>query len=213
MESIFDKVWRLGPAALVAKAIIVALAADGLLLGFILLRRTYRRRYFARRDRRAFVFRQKWNDIVSGKIPYETWRKKRFDRRIVETIALDMLEAAGPEEAARLLRFLRASGLIEKRIFEAREFTGWRRMRALVALGRTRAPEGIPALGEALRDRSMEIRLAAAARFGAHRVSPGSRGNFGVARRNGFACAGASLAKRADAVLCGASATAASVCA
>jgi HEAT repeat protein len=161
MESIFDKVWRLGPAALVAKAIIVALAADGLLLGFILLRRTYRRRYFARRDRRAFVFRQKWNDIVSGKIPYETWRKKRFDRRIVETIALDMLEAAGPEEAARLLRFLRASGLIEKRIFEAREFTGWRRMRALVALGRTRAPEGIPALGEALRDRSMEIRLAA----------------------------------------------------
>jgi HEAT repeat protein len=51
--------------------------------------------------------------------------------------------------------------LIEKRIFEAREFTGWRRMRALVALGRTRAPEGIPALGEGLRDASMEIRLAA----------------------------------------------------
>src|SRR5712671_370545 len=51
--------------------------------------------------------------------------------------------------------------LIEKRIFEARHFTGWRRMRALVALGRTRAPEGISALAEALRDSDLEIRLAA----------------------------------------------------
>jgi HEAT repeat protein len=161
MESIFDKLWRVGPAALVAKAIIVALVADGLLLAFILLRRMYRRRYFARLDARSFEFRERWDDLISAKIPYSKWRKKSFDRRIVETIALDMLEAAGPEEAARLLKFLRNSGLIEKRIFEAREFTGWRRMRALVALGRTRAPEGIPALGEGLRDSSMEIRLAA----------------------------------------------------
>ena len=34
-------------------------------------------------------------------------------------------------------------------------------MRALVALGRTRAPEGIPALAEALRGRNLEARLAA----------------------------------------------------
>ena len=161
MESTFDRLWPIGPAAIVTKAIILALVADGLLLVFILLRRAYRKRYFAKRDARAFAFRQKWDDIVAGKIPYATWRRKTFDRRIVETIALDMLEAAGPEEAARLLQFIRTSGLIEKRIFEAREFTGWRRMRALVALGQTRAPEGIPALGEGLRDASMEIRLAA----------------------------------------------------
>jgi HEAT repeat protein len=161
MESVFDKLWRIGPAAFVAKAIIAALVANGLLLAFILLRRLYRKRYFARLDARAFEFRQKWGDLVSGRIPYANWRGKSFDRRIVETIALDMLEAAGPEESARLLKFLRSSGLIEKRIFEAREFTGWRRMRALVALGRTRAPEGIPALADGLRDRSMEIRLAA----------------------------------------------------
>src|SRR2546429_5119289 len=37
-----------------------------------------------------------------------------------------------------LFRSLRESGLIEKRIFEARTLTGWRRMRALVALGQTR---------------------------------------------------------------------------
>src|SRR6267378_2275297 len=161
MASIFEKLWRLGPAALVVKAIIVAVLADGLLLAFILFRRTYRKRYFAKRDARVFELRQKWDALISGEIPYETWRKKPFDRRIVESIALDAFEAAGAEESARLLKFLRASGLIEKRIFEARQLTGWRRMRALVALGRTRAPEGIPALAEGLRDRVLETRLAA----------------------------------------------------
>src|SRR5437660_10703118 len=161
MESIFERLWRLGPAAFVLKAIVAAIVADGLLLAFILIRRTYRKRFFARRDARVFELRQKWEALVSGKIPYETWRGKAFDRRIVETIALDSFEAAGPEESARLLNFLRVSGLIEKRIFEARHFTGWRRMRALVALGRTRALEGIPALAEGLRDTNQESRLAA----------------------------------------------------
>lgn len=161
MPSIFEKLWRLGPAAFVFKAIIVAAVADILLLAFILLRRTYRKRYFARRDARVFELRQNWDALLSGKIPFATWRRKAFDRGIVETIVLDAFEAAGPEESARLLKFLRNSGLIEKRIFEARRFTGWRRMQALVALGRTRAPEGIPALAEALRDSHLETRLAA----------------------------------------------------
>lgn len=161
MESIFERAWRFGPAAWVVKAIIVFVVADGIVLAFILLRRTYRRRFFAKRDARAFQIRQAWDQVISGQIPYETWRNNPFDRRIAETIALDAFEAAGPEESARLLKFLRASGLIERRIFEARKFTGWRRMRALVALGRTRALEGIPALAEALHDRDQEIRLAA----------------------------------------------------
>ena len=59
------------------------------------------------------------------------------------------------------MNFLRASGLIEKRIFDARHHQGWRRQRALVALGRTRAPEGIPALAEGLTDRDLDTRLAA----------------------------------------------------
>src|SRR6266481_905126 len=161
MESIFERLWRLGPAAFVLKAIIAAIVADALLLAFILLRRTYRKRYFAKRDARVFELRQKWDALISGKIPHETWRKKPFDRRIVETMALDAFEASGAEESARLLKFLRQSGLIEKRIFEARRQTRWRRMRSLVALGRTRAPEGIPALAEALRDHDLEVRLAA----------------------------------------------------
>jgi HEAT repeat protein len=161
MESVFERLWRLGPAAFVLKAIVAAIAADALLLGFILLRRTYRKWYFAKRDARVFELRQNWGQLISRKIPYETWRNKSFDRRIVETIALDALEAAGAEESAQLLKFLRESGLIEKRIFEARNLTGWRRMRALVALGQTRALEGISALAEGLRDRDLEIRLAA----------------------------------------------------
>src|SRR5713226_8696257 len=161
MESIFEKFWRLGPGAFVLKAIVVAVAADALLLAFILLRRTYRKRYFAQRDARVFKWRQQWDDLLSARVPYSAWRANAFDRRIIETIALDGLEAGNPEECARILRFLRFSGLIEKRIFEARRFTGWRRLRALVALGRTRAPEGIPALAEALRGRNLEARLAA----------------------------------------------------
>ena len=132
-----------------------------MLLAFILIRRAYRRWYFAKRDARVFEFRQNWDALISGEIPFETWRNKAFERRIVETIVLDALEGASPMEGARLLKFLRASGLIEKRIFEARKHTGWRRMRALVALGRTRAPEGIPALADGLRDRDLETRLAA----------------------------------------------------
>lgn len=161
MGSIFRKLWILGPAAFVFKAIIAAIVADGMLLAFIFVRRTYRRRFFARRDARVFELRQQWDALISGKIPYERWRRKTFDRRIVEAMALDAFEAAGPEESARLLKFMRTSGLIEKRIFEAQHLKGWRRMRALVALGRTRAPEGVHALAEALRDRNLEIRLSA----------------------------------------------------
>src|SRR2546430_639134 len=161
MGSIFEKLWRLGPAAFVFKAIIAAIVADGLLLAFIFIRRTYRKRFFARRDKRVFELRQEWDALITGRMSYDRWRKKAFDRRIVEAMALDAFEAAGPEESARLLKFMRVSGLIEKRIFEAQHLKGWRRMRALVALGRTRAPEGVPALAEALRDGHLEIRLAA----------------------------------------------------
>src|SRR5207302_10025663 len=52
------------------------------------------------------------------------------------------------------------SGLVEKRISEARHYQGWRRHRALAALGRTHAPEGIPALAEGLRLRDQQTRLA-----------------------------------------------------
>ncbi len=161
MASAFDRLLTFGPSLFVAKAIIFAIVADVLLVVSILVRRGYRKRYFRKRDDRVFWIRQNWNALISGEIPYEAWRKKPFDRRIVEEIVLDSLEAAGLKESAGLLRFLRASSLIEKRIFEARNHRGWRRRRALVALGRTRAAEGVPALAEGLRDKSLENRHAA----------------------------------------------------
>lgn len=160
MASIFDRFRDLGPASFVLKAIIVAVVLDALLLGFILFRRNYRKRYFAKRDKRLLELRRDWDAMLSGKIPYETWRASPSDRKIVETIVLDAFEAAEAGESARLLRFLRASGLIEKIIFDARNHRGWRRLRALVALGRTRAAEGIPALAESLSDPDVETRLA-----------------------------------------------------
>ena len=161
MASGFEMLHRLEPSAFVFKAIIGAVAADVLLLAFILVRRSYRMHYFKKRDARVFQLRQQWDALISGEIPYETWRTKSFDRRIIEDMALDAFEAAAADQSARLLRFLRTSGLIEKRIFEARKLKGWRRRSALVALGRTRAPEGVPALSEALRDRDPEARNAA----------------------------------------------------
>ena len=161
MVSAFETFRRLGPAAFVVKAIISVIVADVLLLSFIMLRRTYRKRYFAKRDARLFEIRERWDALISGEIPYATWRSKASDRQLVETMVLDAFEVAGPEESARLLRFMRASGLVEKSISDARNHQGWRRHRALVALGRTRAPEGIPALAEGLRDRNPETRLAA----------------------------------------------------
>jgi len=161
MASAFETFRRLGPAAFVVKAIISVIVADVLLLGFIMLRRTYRKRHFAKRDARLFEIREGWDALISGGIPYATWRTKPSDRQLVETMVLDAFEVAGPEESSRLLKFMRASGLVEKCISDARNHQGWRRHRALVALGRTRAPEGIPALAEGLRDRNPETRLAA----------------------------------------------------
>ncbi len=161
MGSAFDTFRKLGPAAFVLKAIVFVIAADVLLLAFILLRRFYRRRYFAKRDARMFAIRQQWDALISGEIPYTEWRSKLWERQLIETMVLDAFEVASPEESARLLKFMRSSGLIEKRISEARHFQGWQRHKALLALARTRAPEGIRALAEGLRDHNPETRLAA----------------------------------------------------
>ncbi|MBI3661524.1 MAG: HEAT repeat domain-containing protein [Acidobacteria bacterium] len=165
MPSVFDRlidfIERLGPAGIVVQAIVATAVAIGLLLAFILGRRTWKSRVFRRRDRRSLVIRRKWNEIVGGAVPPEEWRFDPVDREIVETILLDKLEMAQQEEATQLLRCLRESGLLDMRIYEARQYTGWRRRQALVSLGRMRAPEVIPALSHALEDRHHETRIAA----------------------------------------------------
>ena len=87
-----------------------------------------------------------------------------MSREIVEGILLDRLEAASPKEAQDLLECLRFSGLLDARVHEVRTSRGWRRHKALLALGRMRVAEAIPALTEGFDDAEEECRIAAHAR-------------------------------------------------
>lgn len=161
MDSAFNWLRTFETAGFIPEAIFGTLLGIVLPLAFILARRAYRQRYFRRRDARTLHIRSHWNDIVSGRMSPEAWRLQPLDRDIVESILLDQLDVAEPEEAERLRRCLRVSGLLDMRIWEARRQPGWRQRRALVSLGRMRAPEAVPALAEALDHPSAETRIAA----------------------------------------------------
>lgn len=161
MGSVSDWMARLAPAAIVLKAIIVSVAGISALMIFILLRRWLRSRYFARREQRTFEIRQRWDELVSGKVLPETWRFDLLAWEVLETMLLDNIEVSHGEELPRLVNCLRRRGLIDRRIQEARSAEGWQRWRALVALGRTRAHEAVPALADALDSGNMETRIAA----------------------------------------------------
>ena len=150
------------PAALVLKGIFASAIANALLVVFIAFRRWYRGRYFERLNHSTMQIRQQWADIVSGAVASSVWRVDHFTSSIVESILLDSMEVAGPQELPPLLQCLRASGLLDERIYQARHGKGWDRRVALVALGRTRAPEAVPALAEALSNSSdPDTRMAA----------------------------------------------------
>ena len=161
MPSVSKLLDLMGPAGLIVQALLASLAAVVGLLAFILLRRGARRVYFWRRDRRVLEVRAEWDAIVSGTVPPRTWVLSQMSRDIVEGILLDRLEVAQSKEVDRLLECLRFSGLLDARIHEARTWRGWRRHKALLALGRMRVPEAIPALAEGLDDAEEECRIAA----------------------------------------------------
>lgn len=159
MASVFDAL----PARLVLEGIFASAAAIALLVAFIVFRRWHRGRYFQRLNRSTMLLRQKWEGIVDGSVPPQEWRAEPFTSAIVESILLDKVEVAGAQELPRLLHCLRSSGLLDERIYQARHCKGWNRRVALVALGRTRAQEAVPALAEALADTGSdpETRMAA----------------------------------------------------
>jgi len=161
MESVFSGLALQGPGAVVVEALGTTATGIALLLSFILLRRALRSRYFRRLNRRTREIRENWDLIVSGGIPSESWFFDRLDQPIVEGILLDRLEVADPEEMHRLQERLRHSGLLDKRIREVRRLRGWRRRQAILALGRMRIAEGIPALAEALNDSDEETAVDA----------------------------------------------------
>ncbi len=160
MEFVFRSL-QLGIAGLVLKAILLSLLGILVLIAFIVTRRWYRGRYFRQLNRRMFALKSCWNDLICGRIPPEKWRLNRFDSEIVEGILLDNIEVATAKELPALAACLSSSGLLDLRIYEARHSHGWKRRDALVALGRTRAPQAIPALVEALDDSAEQTRIAA----------------------------------------------------
>jgi HEAT repeat protein len=161
MEFVFNGIEKLGPAGLVLQAILVSLLGIVLLVGFIVLRRWYRARYFRRRNERTVVLRSRWDDILSGKISAEAWRFNPLDCDIVESILLDSIEMSSAANLPPLLECLRVSGLLDTRIYQARTTQGWNQRTALLTLGRTRAMEAIPALAEGLDSPLRETRIAA----------------------------------------------------
>src|SRR5205807_1505366 len=162
MDFVSRLISQLGPVAgMVLKAIFFSLLGIFLLVAFIVTRRWYRARYFRRLNQRTFALRAVWDDLVAGRLPVKEWRLNPFDCEIVEAILLDNIETANPDQLAPLLSCLRDSGLLDMRIREARVAGSWKRRTALVALGRTRAPEAVPALAEALDSPSEETRVAA----------------------------------------------------
>src|SRR5579862_824452 len=148
MASVFDAL----PAEFVLKGIIASAFAIAALIGFIVVRRWHRGRYFQRLNRSTLEIRRQWEGIVGGSIAAQDWRADPFTSEIVESILLDSIEVAPPPELPPLLHCLRVSGLLDERIYQARNCKGWSRRVALVALGRTRAPEAVPALAAALND-------------------------------------------------------------
>lgn len=160
MTSVFN--WLAsGPAAFVVMAILFSLSGILLLIAFILARRAIRRRYFDRVNALTFFYQQHWREILAWKHPVTFLARDRIEREVIEGMILDRLEKSRSEDAERLIGFLRETGLLDARIVEARELHGWRRRIALVALGRTRAPEAVAVLAESLESRSLETRTAA----------------------------------------------------
>jgi HEAT repeat protein len=152
---------QFAPARVVFGAIVVSMSGIALLLVFIIVRRWMRTRYFVRRDAIAAYVRQHWEALVSGKLLPTNFRTDGLAREVLEAILLDRIEVAKRDELPLLVDCLRRSGVLDVRIHEARTAAGWRQRSALVILGRTRAPEAVPALSEGLESADVETRVAA----------------------------------------------------
>src|ERR1035438_6556844 len=118
MGSVFKGIEKLGAAGLVLEAILVSLLGIFLLVGFIVLRRWYRTRYFHKRNQRTVALRSRWNDILSGKVPAEDWCFNALDCDIVESILLDSIEMSPADELSPLLDCLRHLDAIEQNGFD-----------------------------------------------------------------------------------------------
>jgi HEAT repeat protein len=130
-------------------------------LAFIVSRRYYRSLYFKRLDSVGFAFRGQWEELLSFRIDSSTWRSNKFKRAVVERIALDALATSADSDCSRIQEFIRRSGLVEKRLWEASAAPRHQRREALLIVGRTRLPEVLEILSQAAECRDPLIQDAA----------------------------------------------------
>jgi hypothetical protein len=149
------------PQSSTAEMVLLSLTATAigilLLLVFILVRRALRRRHFQLRDRRVEYLRARWPMIRRGEIPLRDWFSSRMDRVIVEKILLEHIAAAEGRELESLREFARRSGLMDWRLRQVCNRRSLNKRLALIALGRMRLPESVPALWQALQDASVSL--------------------------------------------------------
>ncbi len=142
------------------------LAGIAVLIGFIVIRRTWRGRLFRRTEARTLAIRADWDRIVSGEAAAATWYFDALDQQIIETMLLDRMDVAGRDEIRQLQDCIRRCGLLDKRIREVRETRGWRRRQATLALGRMQIADAIPALAAAIQDENEESAIDAVRALG-----------------------------------------------
>ena len=161
MGYVSDAVAHFAPTRIVFGAILLSVGGIALLLAFIVLRRWIRGRYFARRDGLAAYVRSHWEELVANSQLEARFCVEGLAREVLESILLDRIAVSAREQLPRLVDCLRRSGALDVRIHDARTATGWRQRAALVVLGRSRAPEAIPALSDGLESEDLETRVAA----------------------------------------------------
>jgi len=139
----------------------------------------------------------------------KTWRQKSFDRRIVESIALDALEAAGSRRIGAIAENSAGkAGSSKTNILKARTLTGLAAHAGAGGAGTNARARRHLSDGEGLRDRDPEIRLAALRGLGRTASPQAAEEILAWVSERGLSVPAMPLQKRTHPMLRGASATA-----
>jgi HEAT repeat protein len=135
------------------------------LLLFIVARRMIRARYFRRYDTAARRLRRRWPEMLASHVMPECWRSDKLTCTVALDIALDSLEQ-DESIATNAIEFLRRTALLDQAIYAARHTRTSQREPALLRVARTRAPEALPLLVDALHSALPSTRMAAVQALG-----------------------------------------------
>ena len=167
MDSPLRNFLHLLNSALVMTVIVAAVTAGAALIFLILMAGRAWQDFRTRRlEALSLKIHGQWRAIVRGEIPAAEWRNSSARCEIVESIVVQEIGAGIDKDRAGLQEFLRASGLLNRCILRVKRTRGWKRRRAMVALGEMRMAEAIAPLSEALNHRQLETRAVAVRALG-----------------------------------------------